>query len=349
MLRPLEGKSLRKRLELFGRRVLVALFGFFRSKRQGELLVPSRPRLLVLRLDERLGNVIMLTPLLCSLRARFPDASIEVLGSARSRALLEGHPAVDEFLQFRKRALFASDGPLRTCFALRRRGYSVAIDASNPTDPSLTQAILTAASGAEFTVGSAARGYGGFFTHPVQPDPAARHEIDHRLNLLSPLPGEQQIRTPSLAADPRAVEVDEPYVVLNVGARLLEKRLSVEEYASVAEVCAGFRPVVLTWGPGEFDLAQAVASRCENAVTAPATGLDELAVVLGGADAVVSCDTGPMHLAVALGRPTLGIFVATDPARYGYPDAPHAVLDARGGWDEVSGTVEDWLAGELVS
>jgi ADP-heptose:LPS heptosyltransferase len=72
-----------------------------------------------------------------------------------------------------------------------------------------------------------------------------------------------------------------------------------------------------------------VAERIPAATLAPPTGLWELAHLLNAARAVVTCDTGPMHLSVAVGTPTCGIFVSTPPPRYGYPDAPHAAVDAR--------------------
>ncbi|MEO1172470.1 MAG: glycosyltransferase family 9 protein, partial [Myxococcota bacterium] len=267
----------------------------------------------------------------------------------RGQVLLGRHPDVDAFLPFRKRALFAADGPLRTPFFLRKQSYSVAIDASNPTDPSLTQAFFTATSGARYTIGSAARGCAPFFSHPVEPDSADIHEIEHRLNLLEPLPGDARVRMPSLAYDDRGVDADEPYVVINVGARVASKQLSVDEFVRLADVCSRSHPVVLTWGPGEHALAAAVAERCAGALVAPPTSLDELAVLLKDAYAVVSCDTGPMHLAVALGTPTLGIFLTTSPRRYGYTDVPHAVFDGRGGREGLTGTVCGWLARERVA
>lgn len=327
------------------------LLGGIIGKSPRRLELPDSPRFLVVRLDERVGNLIMLTPMLRTLRARFPTAHIDVLGNDRGQALLGDHPDLDGFICFRKRALFAADGPLLTPFALRRQRYSVAIDASNPTDPSLTQAILVALSGARFTIGSEARGYGSFFSHRVAAD--AEHEIDLRLQLLSPLPGDAVIRAPSLStarASARMAEAFEnesstgAYSVLNLGARLAEKQLSVEDYANVALAMGALGTVVLTWGPKERAIAEAVSARCPDALVAPPTTLEELSTVFQRAKAVVSCDTGPMHLSVALGTPTLGIFVATEPARFGYAELPHRVVDAREERRGLTAEVERWLA-----
>ena len=63
---------------------------------------------------------------------------------------------------------------------------------------------------------------------------------------------------------------------------------------------------------------------------------------------VVTCDTGPMHLAVAVGTPTFGIFVCTDPKRFGYSESPHQALDAQEGWRADYGIeMKSWLQGVL--
>src|SRR5688500_14739701 len=99
--------SLRKRLERLGRWLLVVVLGRLLLVRRRQVTLPEKPRLLVVRLDERLGNLLMTTPLLKSLRARFPAATIDLLASAKNAALLAGHPALDRVIPFRKRALFA--------------------------------------------------------------------------------------------------------------------------------------------------------------------------------------------------------------------------------------------------
>ena len=76
-------------------------------------------------------------------------------------------------------------------------------------------------------------------------------------------------------------------------------------------------------------MAQDVANFSASSTLAPPTQLGELCQLMRAALGVISCDTGPMHLAVALGRPTCALFVATDPARYGHGEPPHCVVDVR--------------------
>ncbi|MBI3178945.1 MAG: glycosyltransferase family 9 protein [Deltaproteobacteria bacterium] len=225
------------------------------------------------------------------------------------------------------------------------------MDAGNPLDPSTTQALIVRWSGAGHTVGAATGAFARLYSTPVSV--LAGHEIDMRLAVLSALPGRALVRELSLGRlpshhSPRLVAFEaalpKPYVVLNIGARTVEKRLSAETYAQIAEQMGD--ATVLTYGPQEESLAREVSRRVPRAQLAPPTSLADLVHVMSSAAAVVSCDTGPMHVAVAARVPTCGIFVSTDPARYGYSAPPHSVIDARedppGAWLP---RLVQWLAG----
>jgi heptosyltransferase-3 len=327
--------------ERSGRRLLVAVAARLWPAKPSALRLPVAPKILLLRVDPRLGNLVLLTPVLTSLRRRFPAAQIDVLGHPQGAAVLATHPDLSAFIAYRKAALLHPEGPLATLWRLRRRAYDVCMDLSNPTDPSATQMLLARASGARVTVGASAPGCAGLLHYAVDVTQAGAHEIDKRLGLLAPLPGTVLVRALSLGtlALPRASNVPafvqnclkSAYGVLNLGARLAEKRLQPADYAAVGQVLAtaGLRPV-LTFGPQEFGLAQAVARLCPETIVAPRTNVAELAHLMQGAVCVVSCDTGPMHLAVALRRPTFGLFVATDVARFGHSDWPHACAAVAG-------------------
>ena len=320
-----------KRFERFGRRLLVACLSRVLGARQREVSVRAAARILVVRLDERVGNLVLLTPLLSTLRARFPKAVIDVLGYAKTRVLLERHPAVSEILAFDKRALSSPRGPLRIFAFLRRRRYDLAIDAANPTDPSFTQALVTRFSGAEHTIGSAFGDFALLYSAPATiVDDGKTHEVDLRLQLLGPIPGDGLVRVTGIDLGGPSDEVRRfiseagSYAVLNLGARVREKWLPAADYIALANAMAdhGAR-CVLTWGPQERELAETVRAAARDGLMAPPTTLADLAAILKSARYVVTCDTGPMHIAVAVGTPTCAIFVSTDPARYGYHDGPH--------------------------
>ena len=351
--------SLVKSVERLGRRLLVGVLELLLGVKRRPVQLPANPRVLVVRLDERVGNLLLLTPLLETVRARFPGARIDLLGNARNQVLMQVHPAIERFLPFRKKALLAADGPLRAPWRLRREAYDLAIDAANPTDPSTTQVILTRLCGARHTIGADHPGFGRLFSAPVSIAQAGPHEIDLRLALAQPLPGTERVCMPSLprpthapsqALEQLLADLPEGYAVINIGARLANKRLDAAAYASLGDRTseAGFLPV-FAWGPSEHALASQAYEQCEAGRLAPPTTLIDLAHLMAGARVVITCDTGPMHLAVALGTPTCGLFVSTDPERYGYPELPHTVVDVRKGFGEDALVkVEGWL-GPLAS
>lgn len=332
-----------KAVERAGRRALLRLLTWVAGVRPSPVAMPRhRPaRLLVVRLDERMGNLLLTTPLMLSLARRYPGCQLDLVCHAPNAALLRDLPFVGEVLGFAKWRLLGFASAWSLVRTLRKRRYDAVFDAANPSQPSLTQALLVRVSGAGARVGYDRLGFGSLYTAPVTlPDDFAdhEHEIDLRLRLLTPLGAGPLMRQMAVAPpwppqNPRVVSflaaMDTlPYVAVNLGARLARKRLRAADYAMVANVCTalGFKPL-LVWGPRERHLLAPVQRLATDAVAAPATDLRDLACLLRGARAVVSADSGPMHLAVALGRPTCGLFVTTSPGRYGHARAPHLALD----------------------
>ncbi|MEE8408735.1 MAG: glycosyltransferase family 9 protein [Myxococcota bacterium] len=349
--------SIRQSVERFGRRLLIAVVSLLFGIRRRAVSIGESPAILVIRLDERVGNMLLLVPLLDSLRRRFPNARIDLLANVKARTLMEGHPALSNLIPFRKRALFAADGPLRTPWRLRRSRYDVAIDAANPTDPSATQSIVARLSGARHTIGPAHSTFARLYSAPVEIDDPEAHEIDLRLRLLAPLPGTARSRRVYLGDLPEMRPESDVHrvlakrdgrrlAVLNVGARLSTKRLDADAYAEIAtRLDANGFDVLVTFGPGERGLAAKVAALNHRVTMAPPTDLIELATLLRHANAVVTCDTGPMHVAVAVGTPTCGIFVSTPPTRYGHAEPPHRMIDARErDADAWLGEIDAWIA-----
>lgn len=343
--------TVRQALERLGRRLLIAILSLLLGSRRRPVDLGFAPRILVVRLDERVGNMLLLVPLLDSLRRRFPDARIDLLANGRVRNLMERHPTIDAFIPFDKRALLAPHGPLRAPCRLRRQRYDLAIDAANPTDPSTTQTILVRLSAAKNTVGVAHEPFGKLYSAPVELRDPDAHEIDLRLQLLDPVPGDALSRQVFVGDLPPAsdhiaalIATGTVSTVLNVGARLPEKQLAPETYAALAgRLRAAGYGVLVTYGPAEKALAERVEALAVDVQLAPPTSLIDLAHLMRAAKRVVTCDTGPMHLAVAVGTPTCGIFVSTIPARYGYAH-PHAAVDARNSNDESwLSEVSAWL------
>lgn len=327
-----------KRLEAFAKTTL-ALFAALllyrpgRRRRARERL-PSAKKVLLVRIDNRVGEALLTTPLLDALfeAKRF---EVHLLVHQKAARVLEGHPHVQRLIPFDRRRLFL--GALAPGIAaLRRERYDAVIDCSNWTAPSVTAALVARLAGP----GAGVIGPGAFPVSalPDLPVPArtdTRSEVEQRLHLLSPLLGAQGHRPlsfravqPSAALAKFVAEVGTPYAVVNPGGRLGIRRVPALAFSAAANAlsAAGITPVI-TWGPGEESLAKEVLEGAPSARLAPPTSLDELAALMSGARLTVCNNTGPMHLSVSVGTPTLAFFLRMELARWGHSYGPHRMVD----------------------
>jgi ADP-heptose:LPS heptosyltransferase len=108
--------------------------------------------------------------------------------------------------------------------------------------------------------------------------------------------------------------------VLNPGAAWPNKRWPADRFGALAAHlrAAHGLPSLVLWGPAERDLADTIyAHASETTVLAPETSVGDVVAILKRATVMVSGDTGPLHLAAAMGTPVVGIYGPTDPARNG--------------------------------
>jgi heptosyltransferase-3 len=302
-------------------------------------------RVLVVRQDSRLGNLLLLTPLLQGIRDAFPSARTDILVSDAYGDILSRDPAVGEVLVLPKEMFWPDPTlPLRLFLRLRGRRYDLAFDASAMHAFSLSSALITRLCGAARAVGFDRGDARVFLNVPVPPPALPRHETSIQLSLLRHLaPGSADAARPRCflsdaeRAEGRALwpswGLDSRSVALFVGARA-EKRWPLANFLALAErLRADGRRCAIFGGPAEAGLLRGLGLP-EGAVLAPPLPLRRFAAVLAGAAAVVTADTGPMHLAVALDIPTVELFLgsaswSSEPWRYGYAHLPrHRVIDA---------------------
>jgi lipopolysaccharide heptosyltransferase I len=283
---------------------------------------PSR-RFLIVRLGS-MGDVIHGIPVVAALRARIPEAQIDWAVDPRYVDLLSLVDGVDEAIAVDPRR--STRSLLRTIGALRRRRYEAVLDLQGL----IKSAVLARAAGGTRTIGLTRAHLREplarlFYSRTVDPG-AARHVVFKNLALLEPL----GIRTSSAAFPLRipdtAVARDVAsrfaggYALINPGAAWPNKRWPPDRFAAVARALhdrAGLRSLVL-WGPGEESLASAVAAGADGAAEmSPPTTIVDLFSICGAARLMVSGDTGPLHIAAAVGTPLVALFGPTLPERNG--------------------------------
>jgi heptosyltransferase-1 len=281
-------------------------------------------RFLLVRLGS-LGDVIHALPAASALRDAFPQARIDWLIEPKWRRLLEGNPDLTEIISLEKKS---ARGLLTTLRKLRAAHYTCSIDFQG-----LYKSALPAfASGAPCRIGFpstyAREGFASLlYTDRINPRGA--HKVDHNLTLaeaagarpspprfpLTLRPEDEKQVTQELARH----NIGDFYV-LNPGGGWRSKCWPPERYGELHHRLAaqqGWQGII-SFGPGEELLAQELVSAAgSRPPVAIPLGLGPLMALLRRARFVVSADTGPLHLASALGSPVVGLYGPTDPARNG--------------------------------
>ena len=317
-----------------------ALAGLARRTLRLEGRLPGREglrRILVVRTDDRVGNALLTIPLGLALRESLPGSQVDLLLAARRAHLAEGLGL--GIVPFEKTDAFRH--PLRFFAFLRalRARYDVVVDAAHWHAFSLTSALLSRWAARAWVVGSR-RGPDRIYSAAVDLPPADVSEVEAKLLLLRgldlPVPTSAALRTRAgedLSQWASGVLPGET-ALLNPGARKPDHRWPAERFAALARglyADRGLRSVV-TFGPGEDDLARVVVEAAGPAATlAPPTDLSHLAALLRRAALAVVNDTGPMHLAAACGTPTLAILHAPEGERFAHRSPLFAALV----WPEV--------------
>ena len=292
---------------------------------------------MIIRLGS-LGDVIHGIPAAAALRARYPQAQIDWLVDPRYTGLLQLVECIDGRIPFDPRDLMRGRaGAWRVVRRLRQARYDAVIDIQGL----LKSAVLSRLVAARRTVGfprEHLREPLARLFYSDTPDPgAAAHVIQKNLALLAPLGVTDRsvrfpIAIPQIPAAARAAEqAGGAYALLNPGAAWPNKRWPTDRFGAVAVAIRqefGLRSIAM-WGPGERSLADAVVAASDGAaVAAPETTIPDIVAMARGARVVVSGDTGPTHIAGAVGTPIVGLFGPTFPERNG-PWSPRDVIVSR--------------------
>jgi heptosyltransferase I len=333
------------------------------SSRSDSAGLPAR--VLVVRLGA-IGDVVNALVFATAVKRAQPDTHIGWAIHDLARPLVEGHPSVDRVHQWRRGS--GSAGRRAVTRELRAERYDLAVDLQRIAK----SALLARASGAPRMLGYD-RGRAKEFswllaTERIEPGPPHEHMVDQYLAFARHLgcdgPAEHLLPVDAEADAWAAALVDElggAPVLINPGASKSPNRWAPGRFGALAKrlVQDAMAPVVAIGGPGDRELAAALFEAAGPGVRdlVGATTLPQLIALERRARLVVTGDTGPMHLAVAVGVPTLALFGPADPRRtgpYGWTDqtsARHTVLRAANGRMDalVVETVHDAVRTKLAN
>jgi heptosyltransferase-1 len=280
-------------------------------------------RILVVLLGA-IGDVTRALPLLQRVRRGYPAARIVWAVEPVSAALLRNHPALDAVLVFDRPQGIAAFVPFLR--AIRAQRADLTLDLQRH----LKSGVISRASGAPVRLGfhrrNSREGNWLFNTHCVPAMPHFSSKLEQFLRFadwleLPPAPVSFGLRLSETEEQHVAAlleRVQPPFVAAFVGSSCESRLWFVERTAAVADALAA-RGVatVLVGGPGDAEFAAAVARSARTKVTdlVGQTSLRDLVGIFGRARAAFGPDSGPMHIAAAVGAPVVSLWGATSAAR----------------------------------
>jgi heptosyltransferase I len=309
----------------------------------------SKFRLLVVRLGA-MGDILHALPAVTALRLAHPGWQIDwvvepawtpllATDSASTRGPgcrdLE-RPLVDNIYTAAVKAWAKSPlsrRTLREVDHLRRALRAARYDAVLDFQGAVRSALIARLTGCQRVIGEAdPREPAAKWLFTERAETRGVHVIEQDMEVASAVAGDAlEPVLPLLPADPAAEASCDallgagpnqasqpPLVLLNPGAGWGAKRWPVERYAAVARQLAerGFS-LVVNAGPGESELAETIRVHSGGTALTAACSLSQLIALTRRISLAIAGDTGPLHLACALGKPVIGIFGPTDPARNG--------------------------------
>lgn len=301
------------------------------------LRLPEKPRIALVRLSA-IGDVIHGLPVLCALRDQMPQAALAWVVEERAAALLRGHAALDELITVPRGWLKSP----RLVWDLRRRLRAFRPNVTVDLQGLTKSAVAAWLSGCRQRVG-----FGGEKGRELSPwlnnrrvATSAPHIIDANLELLRPFelgPIQARFGIVETTADRAAAErimgeagLGEGFAVLNPGAGWPSKLWPPQRFAAVArhlgDVCHLASLVVWAGAEEHAWAEQIVAGSGGHARLAPRTSLTELAALARRGRLFVGSDTGPLHLAAAVGTPCVGLYGPMPAERNGPYGPGHIAL-----------------------
>jgi lipopolysaccharide heptosyltransferase I len=301
-------------------------------------------RILIVR-PSALGDVCRTVPILATLRRAFPHAAIDWLVQSEFAPAIAAHPALRAPVLFPRREFGrwwrspAAAAAVRRWFAgLRRNGYDLVFDCQGLGRSGLFAWMTRAPRRVGLRT---AREFGWLGCNARHRPPAGCvHAVDLMMSLLV-AEGLEPVYDMRLYAPPGDLAWWEeerprlagggPYAVLAPTSRWESKRWPAAGWIELAPALRrrGFERVVLVGAPGERGQVEPIASAAEGAADlAGRLTLGQTMAVIAGSGLLVANDSAPLHMAVGFGRPCVGLFGPTDPARVGPYGGAESVVQA---------------------
>lgn len=284
--------------------------------------LPKFSRILLTRM-KYIGDVVLTTPIIRSVRNAFPNAYIAYMGEKNAISLLKNNPNLNEIIPFDFSRPTIIEQP-RVAWLLRRRKFDLAIDLfNNPRS-----ALLTRATGANVRVGGERPGRGKLYTVHVRDDGKPKTAIEFHNQFIRAVgieptanrteifltedeKREARIYLQWLDYENSPFDRTKPIIGIHPGATWPAKRWLPKRFAELADLIAAKlgAQVILTAGPNDGEVIREVMDRVvANIKVIRGLPLRQVTAIISLCSAYVANDNGTMHISAALRIPTVGIF-----------------------------------------
>ena len=305
-------------------------------------MINGVPRILILRLSA-IGDVVRVLPALHAIRDLHPNAQIDWAVEPKSRDVVEGHPALDQVHVFERSAdwLHSSREFIRFSRLLRQQRYDIVLDFHGIAKTGLLMRATRAKQRIAFAPPRSQEMSYLFATQKVSLVSARMNRVEENLELCKALGAKRHILDVTIDVPEDVEDTVHAYfiktfhgakrvVAMHIAVDRPEKQWPLQHFADLADMLLadGRFEVMLTWGPGQWEMAEEVRRLAHrNPVIAPELpDLKHYCALVQQADLYFGGDTGPMHLASAMDTPVVAVFGGTDPVRHGPMRQPNAIL-----------------------
>ncbi len=304
--------------------------------RDGDYSGPIKSVLLI-RLDH-LGDVLLTTPAIKSLKKQFPRARITMVVKEWSSEAIKNNPYLDKTIIFNpfwtipkqeETRIEGVTGIFRLIRRLRREHFDLAIDFKGD----FRNILIAYLTGAKRRISYAVRG-GAFLLTDIVPYEPGIHEIDKNLKLLTPLRvnsensstelcfNKEDMATVQSIFAQKGIDRKRRTIALHPGGGSEYKCWDVEKFITLAEELTreDLTNVLIFVGHYERRAFQVVGKSTRGIFVMPDLSVCQMAAAFKKCDLLICNDSGPMHVGVAVGTPTVAIFGPTFPNRFGPKD-----------------------------
>ncbi len=270
-----------------------------------------------------IGDIVLSTIILENLINYFPNAKIDYLTENFAKYSVSNNPMVNKVLTMRK-----TEFPLWVAGRIRKEKYDLILDLwSNPRS-----AQITFLSGVKYRVGFAYRGRKYAYNILATSGRGDQHSAEHNLELLKAINVPIFSKKVYYYVDKKDDEFGKKFIANNFSSNekiigiipaggWQSKRCDAVKWVEICKTINQKHPNIkflILWGPGDERDADYIHKRLPSqTILAPKTNLPEMTGLIKNCNLIIANDSGPMHIAAAIGIPTLGIFGPTNPKNHG--------------------------------